>query len=596
MENLIKNPRVLLKMGNNWSIADIEELNIFLMDVGWDVSGGKSRNVWGNVSVPKELVSYAQEYVKIKNKRPSIWTCYDDSLYSQEGGVWKVTPENLPSTISATFKCSRNRFSPIVENMAMRIAVALDLPTSYNFLVKFTPELHKQITAHINPPGISETMINQYGVVSVDMLKGYNTTKPVISEHIETTEVLNKETGLKEKRETVIPSIDNINGDQLISFFDSERIIGNRRTSVAADDGLVENWMKSIRDFSTSYILDCTEEERNKILSKINSRIARSTLLRTFLGDCDFTALNSGYIYNAQLKKLDYAPNFDYGEAFTSLRVAKLEGLHYSEKDLKFILDHQPNYLEMKKFREAQSIRQIARTYESGTSEENLRFISTHFEDDILEFLTNLNQAVEDNVISEIIYSYAHKNEYGDQLITLEEAQMFDEYIIERANWITFVIIKNIMEAEPEKFVDKIVRDKVGSHARSFSLEKLEGFVDKRFASLPQEKQKEMEAFDDPLKKMDFLKEKFPSEFALYTKNLNTVIDNFWRKPLAPNFIEYFNLTGQTSVLSKDEVKELFIRQFIDKTFTRAFKAENAPLPQRQQNGEAAKQGNKDKA
>lgn len=145
MENLLKNPRILLKMGRNWSITDIEELNIRLMDVGWDKSEGKSKNVWGDVAVPQELLSYAQEYVKAKNRRPSIWTCYDDFLYTKDSeGNWHVTPENLPSGISATFKCSRNRFSPIVENMSMRIAVALDLPTSYNFLVKYTPELHEK--------------------------------------------------------------------------------------------------------------------------------------------------------------------------------------------------------------------------------------------------------------------------------------------------------------------------------------------------------------------------------------------------------------------------------------------------------------------
>lgn len=42
MESLLKNPRILLKLGKNWSINDIEELDIRLMDVGWDASGGKA--------------------------------------------------------------------------------------------------------------------------------------------------------------------------------------------------------------------------------------------------------------------------------------------------------------------------------------------------------------------------------------------------------------------------------------------------------------------------------------------------------------------------------------------------------------------------
>ncbi len=414
MESLLKNPRILLKMGKNWSISDIEELDIRLMDVGWDHSEGKSRNVWGNVKIPQEFLNYAQEYVKTKNKRPSIWTAYDDVLYTRdENGTWHFTPENLPSTISATFKSSRNRFSPIAENMAMRIAVALELPTSYNFLVKYTPELHEKITNNINPPSILPGPINQYGVVSIDMLKGFATGGR----------------GNYEPSNSIASTI----GDQLVSFSDSDRIVRNALTQTL-DSGLVENWMKSVKIFSSNYLSDVSEAKQNESLAKINSRIARSTLLRTFLGDCDFTALNSGYIFNASKKQLNYAPNFDYGEALTSLRVAKLEGLKYNKDELAFILQHEPNYLEKKKFEESKSISELAKTYESGTSKENLKYISTHFEEDILEFLMSLNQAVEDNVISDIIYSYAQKNEYGDQLITIEEAQMIDKYLIERAN------------------------------------------------------------------------------------------------------------------------------------------------------------------
>lgn len=557
MESLLKNPRILLKMGKNWSITDIEELDIRLMDVGWDVSGGKSRNVWGNVALPKEFLSYAEEYVKAKNRRPSIWTAYDDALYTRdENGTWHVTPENLPSTISATFKCSRNRFSPIVENMAMRIAVALDLPTSYNFLVKYTPELHEKITKHINPAGATEGIINEYGVVSVDMLQGYVTGKGGYSDNPD--------------------SIDTTIGDQLVSFSDSERIIRNGFPQ-SSDDGLVENWMKSVRNFSSSYLANVPEAKQEECLAKINSRIARSTLLRTFLGDCDFTALNSGYIYNANKNSLKYAPNFDYGEAFTSLRVAKLEGFHFDEKDLKFILEHQPNYLEMKKYEQSKSIREIAQTYESGTSEENLKYISTHFEDDILEFLMSLNQAVEDNVISDIIYSYAQKNEFGDQLITIEEAQMFDEYLTERANWISFVIIKNIMEAEPEKFISKIIKDKLGSHA-NFSSEKLQGFIDKKYDTLPPEEKKKIENYPTELERYDFIKANYPEEFSLFNQSLNKVIDNFWRRPLSQNFMVYFNTEFATPVLSKDEVKGLFLKQFVNKTFEKTYRIKNAPV------------------
>lgn len=399
--------------------------------------------------------------------------------------------------------------------------------------------------------------INQYGVVSIDMLKGFVPGKGNRPENAE--------------------SIESTNGDQLVSFFDSEKIIKRGLSDGTTDNGLVQDWMKSVRNFSSSYLSDVSEEEKEICLSKINSRIARSTLLRTFLGDCDFTARNSGYIYNANQKRLDYAPNFDYGEAFTALRVAKLEGLHYSKNDLKFILEHQPNYLDSKKYEKSKSIKKIAQTYESDTSEENLRFICTHFEDDIIEFMTSLNQAVEDNVISDIIFSYAQKNEYGDQLITIEEAKMFDEYLTERANWITFVIIKNIMEAETNKFLEKIVKEKIGKHASSFSLEKLEGFVGKRFDSLPDEEKKKIENYPDHLQRADFIKENFPEEFISYTNHMNNVIDSL--NPLSQNFLEYFHMEKETAVLSKDEVKGMFIRQFIDKTFETAYKTAKAPLP-----------------
>ena len=230
----------------------------------------------------------------------------------------------------------------------------------------------------------------------------------------------------------------------------------------------------------------------------------------------------------------------------------------------------------MKKY-EQSNIKEIAQTYESGTSEENLKYISTHFEDDILEFLMSLNQAVEDNVISDIIYSYAQKNEFGDQLITIDEAQMFDEYLTERANWISFVIIKNIMEAEPEKFISTIIRDKIGNHA-NFSTEKLQSFIDKKYNTLPPEEKKKIENYPTELEKFDFIKSSFPEEFYLFSQNLNKVIDNFWRRPLSQNFMEYFKTEFATPVLSKDEVKGLFLKQFVVKTFERAYKIKNAPV------------------
>lgn len=563
MESLLKTSKILLKLCN-CNFSQITELDIRLADVGWDFFGGKSRNVWGGVPIPNELIEFAKRYVKTNNTRPSIWTCYDDYLYTKdEQGNWTVTPEKLPQRISATFKCSRNRFSPIVENMSMRIAVALDLPTSYNFLVKYTPELHEKITSHINPPGASEELINQYGIVSIDMLKGYQ-----------------EETPSKENIDENIPEnpqiFNEFDGDQLVSFLDSARF-ANYFTTSTVNDTLVENWMKSLSQFATYYLPDISQEERDECVSKINSRIARSALLRTFIGDCDFTAYNSGFLFNPKDKTLQYAPNFDYGEAFNALRIAKLEGFHFDKKDLTFILDHQPNYLEMKKFEQEKSIKSLAKTYESSASEENIRFIATHFEADIVEFLKSLNQAVEDNLITEIIFSYTQKNEHGDQLISQEEAEMFDEYLTERANWLSFVVIKDILEAEPDSFIEKITRERIGKHAK-FPIEKLQGFVDKKFDSLPSEEREKIKEYSTYSQKLEFLQTSFPKEFESYMTKLGSTIDNFWKKTFSENLIEYFSLEGKDPVVTKDEAKELFVKQFIDKSFERAYKVHSSPI------------------
>ena len=43
-------------------MSEIKELDIVLSDEGWDKSGGKSYNVWGDVPFPEELLDYINNY------------------------------------------------------------------------------------------------------------------------------------------------------------------------------------------------------------------------------------------------------------------------------------------------------------------------------------------------------------------------------------------------------------------------------------------------------------------------------------------------------------------------------------------------------
>ena len=87
-----------------------------------------------------------------------------------------------------------------------------------------------------------------------------------------------------------------------------------------------------------------------------------------------------------------------------------------------------------------------------------------------------------------------------------------------------------------------------------------------------------MQSYTDHVEKLEFIKTSYPEEFGLFSKNLNKVVDNFWRRALSKNFMEYFESDQQTQVLSKDDVKEMFIKNFIDKTFERTYKIKNAPV------------------
>ena len=109
---------------------------------GWGHSGGRSMNIWGQVPSKNLPLDEINNAIKQGNKS-CVWTCYDNKIYGntdENGKILPITEQDLPRTISATFKPCYAKYSAIAENLGMRIAMALDLPTSYNYIVEFNPK------------------------------------------------------------------------------------------------------------------------------------------------------------------------------------------------------------------------------------------------------------------------------------------------------------------------------------------------------------------------------------------------------------------------------------------------------------------------
>ena len=152
-------------------MSKIENLEINLNVEGWEVSGGRSNNVWGQV--PTKNLPFDEINAAIRQGRhSSIWTCYDNVIYAKDknGQMREVTEAELPKTISATFKPSFNKMSALCENLGMKIAVALDMPTSYNYVVKFDPEEFSKVLKNFRETNL-EKRIQPYGIVSIDFLQ-----------------------------------------------------------------------------------------------------------------------------------------------------------------------------------------------------------------------------------------------------------------------------------------------------------------------------------------------------------------------------------------------------------------------------------------
>ena len=202
---------------------------------------------------------------------------------------------------------------------------------------------------------------------------------------------------------------------------------------------LVKNWLKSlcafIRDKKEQYLPDISQEKLEKQIKCVKSRVVRSFLLREFLGDCDFTDRNSGFIFDSKAQDLQFAPNFDYGESFNALIKTKLDYLPPKE-EVEIILKWDKDYLKRKEEKSKTPIETLASQFSSNTSEENIKYIVENYQDDTKEFLGSLkNLITNSNILDRLVDDYTKSERNNPPLLTPNEANVFKSYIGCRANW-----------------------------------------------------------------------------------------------------------------------------------------------------------------
>ena len=167
------------------------------------------------------------------------------------------------------------------------------------------------------------------------------------------------------------------------------------------------------------------------VIKRIESRIVRSYLLREFIGDCDFTDMNSGFIYDSKSHRLMYAPNFDYGECFNSFIRTKLDFMPPPD-ELEVILKWDKNYINKKIEKSKIPIQELAKKFSTATSEKNILFIINNYPKDTMEFFDSVKLAMKEDRLTKLVDSYTERDSH---LLLDEEASMFKEYISSRANF-----------------------------------------------------------------------------------------------------------------------------------------------------------------
>ena len=425
-------------------MSEIRELDIVLSDDGWDKSGGKSYNVWGLVDFPPELLAYLKKYKKtpiytydpetgkrkqVKDKKASVWTAYDDVMYAeyQKNGKFPYLPK-----ISATFKSCFDKYGAVAENIGMKMAMLLDMPTSYNYIVKFDKAKHKRIIQNY-PNKEKQDSVLPYGIVSIDFLQVRPKKYPKIdSKLIETAS----------GKMVEIDSISEIEGDKLVTFEDALRKYKFSTNNVDGAENLIENWIKVVDEIAKKELDGVPKERLNKVTDHIHSRIARSFLLKDcILGDCDFTAYNGGVVINHETKKFRYAPNHDYGESFNGLLKHNLEfdpfhGMTQTQIDA-LPQNVKEVFLTTAQRKSKLPISEIAKQPASPVSEQNFEYVISNFPEASKEFFKNLYKLSKTKKIEKMIDEYTFETCNGTPLLSKEDASAFKEYLRARIEYYT---------------------------------------------------------------------------------------------------------------------------------------------------------------
>lgn len=438
-------------------MPEIKEWDFILADEGWDFSEGKSHNVWGTVPFPEELLNYINEnkdrlfilYDAISgekkiahNNRTSVWTAYDEHIYKKYG---KVLKRELPR-ISATFKSCFTPYSAAFENIGMKIAMAMNMPTSYNYIVKFSPEDCPAIINNYTNPELKNKLM-PYGIISIDFLQN----KEIEPIYQKTTR--KNKNGEWEELEEII----SISGDKLIPFATAVQRYRSSPESADDDKNLIENWINSVDRLAKKELQGCPREDINKKISKVHSRIIRSFLLREFLGDCDYTAYNSGIVLNEGTMQLRFAPNHDFGECFNALiknffAPENPNEVYGMPKHVFESLPEQVKTTVMQTYKPKPKlpITEIATQWASSTSERNFYYALENFPEASAEFFESLDHIAQSGAIEQIIDEFAEITYNGEPLLKEQEREALKTYLEYRLTFMCELYVK-FLESHKQK-------------------------------------------------------------------------------------------------------------------------------------------------
>ena len=77
----------------------------------------------------------------------------------------------------------------------------------------------------------------------------------------------------------------------------------------------------------------------------------------------------------------------------------------------------------------------LAAEFSNDEGEQNLKFVMENFPNECKEFLKNVQKALDDKTLDNIVNSYTIKNSQTP-LLSEDEATMFKDYLHARAGWL----------------------------------------------------------------------------------------------------------------------------------------------------------------